>query len=114
MASSTPESATFIERAQTFLSENKRAVLLGTAAALAVGGVAYYAITSSRPHGQTDVEKVIRKEKKKSSKSHKKKKTVKDPDGPILEERKRPQATVEEEDALGKSRFFVRCATWNN
>ncbi|GLB42705.1 putative tetratricopeptide repeat [Lyophyllum shimeji] len=104
MASSTPEpaTATLLERAQTFLSENKRAVLLGTAAALAVGGVAYYAATSSRPRGAGDVEKGARKEKKekKSGKGGKKKKTVKDVDGPILEERERPKAKVEEEDAL--------------
>ncbi|KAF8057562.1 ADP/ATP carrier receptor [Lyophyllum atratum] len=101
MASSTPETTTLFERAQTFVSENKRAVLLGTAAVLAVGGVAYYAATSSRPQGLGDVEKGGRKEKKnkKSSKGSKKKKTVKDADGPILEERERPKAHVED-DAL--------------
>ncbi|RDB21749.1 Mitochondrial import receptor subunit tom70 [Hypsizygus marmoreus] len=81
--------ATLIERVQHFVSDHKRAVLIGTAAAVvAVGGVAYYASTSSRPKGRgTDVEKAAKKDKKKSSKSGKKKKSVKDVDGPILEER---------------------------
>ncbi|KAF5376495.1 hypothetical protein D9615_008664 [Tricholomella constricta] len=99
MASASPDSTTLIERAQSFLSEHKRAVLLGTAAALAVGGVAYYAATSSRPRGQTDVEKAPRKDKKKGGKG-KKKKSVKDADGPVLEEREQPKAKVEDDDAL--------------
>lgn len=88
MASS--ESTTgFAQRVQDFVSENKRAVLIGTAAAvIAAGGVAYYASTSSRPRSDGDVEKAERKERKKSSKAGKKGKTVKDADGPILEERK--------------------------
>lgn len=91
MASS-ESTATFLERAQVFVSENKRAVIIGTAAAaLAVGGVAYYASTSSRSRGQSDIEKAAKKDKKKSSKGGKKKKTVKDADGPILEERERPE-----------------------
>ncbi|KAG5636022.1 hypothetical protein H0H81_009373 [Sphagnurus paluster] len=100
MASSTPEPATLLERAQSFLSENKRAVLLGTAAALAVGGVAYYAATSSRPRSELDdAEKGPKKDKKKGGKG-KKKKTVKDTEGPILEERERPKPNVEDADAL--------------
>ncbi|KAG6907504.1 hypothetical protein DXG01_008648 [Tephrocybe rancida] len=93
-----PEPSTFIDRAQSFLSENKRVILVGTAAALAVGGVAYYASTSSRPRAQPDVEKGTRKDKKKSSKGGKKKKSVKDADGPILEEIVPPKPTVESED----------------
>lgn len=104
--SSTTESsaATLVERVQNFVSENKQAILIGTAAAaIAVGGVAYYASSSSRP-STTDLEKGDKKEKKKDSKSSKKKKkTVNDSDGPILEERK-PKVKVEDED--GEPWFF--------
>ncbi|KAF9467556.1 ADP/ATP carrier receptor [Collybia nuda] len=87
-----------VERVQSFVSENKRAVIIGAAAAaIAVGGVAYYASTSSRPRSQGDIEKAARKDKKKSSKGGKKKKSVKDTDGPILEERKPPAAKPEGE-----------------
>jgi mitochondrial import receptor subunit TOM70 len=80
-------SSTLIERVQGFVSENKRAVIIGTAAAvLAVGGVAYYASTSRGPGA--DLEKGKGKGSKKggSSSGSKKRKTVKDDDGPILEE----------------------------
>ncbi|KAG6823219.1 hypothetical protein H0H87_001565, partial [Tephrocybe sp. NHM501043] len=93
MASSEP-SSTFIDRAQSFLSENKRVILIGTAAAIAVGGAAYYAASTSRPRAQPDVEKAPRKDKKKGGKGSKKKKTVKDADGPILEEIVPPAPTV--------------------
>jgi mitochondrial import receptor subunit TOM70 len=100
MASS-DSSASLIERVQSFVSENKRAIIIGTAAAaIAVGGVAYYASTSSRPAGRRDLEKGTKKDKKKSSKGGKKKKSVKDPNGPILEERERPSAKVEDEGEL--------------
>ncbi|TFK94478.1 ADP/ATP carrier receptor [Polyporus arcularius HHB13444] len=83
-----------VDRVQNFVSENKHAVLLGTAAALvAIGGVAYYASSSRGPGG--DVE---RGEGKKDKKKSKKRKTVKDDDGPLLEERKPKSAAVEEED----------------
>lgn len=85
MASSESQT-TFVDRVQDFVSENKRAILIGAAAVVAVGGVAYYASTS-KPRGPVDLEKADKKEKKKSSKGNKKKKTVKDADGPILEER---------------------------
>ncbi|KAL1674312.1 hypothetical protein EV122DRAFT_269598 [Schizophyllum commune] len=89
--SSSETSAGFLEKAQTFVAENKRAVLIGSAAAaLAVGGALYFASTS-RP-GAHDVEKGAKKAKK----GGKKRKTVKDKDGPILEERK-PKAAPEEE-----------------
>lgn len=90
-----------VERVQDFVSENKCAIIIGTAAlALAAGGAAaYYASTSSRPRGPGDVEKAEKREKKKASHgkgSHgKKKKGVKDQDGPILEERV-PPPKVEE------------------
>ncbi|KAG6852886.1 hypothetical protein C0991_008371 [Blastosporella zonata] len=96
MASS--PSSTFIDRAQSLVLNNKRVILVGTAAALAVGGVAYYASTSSRQRAPPDVEKGVKKEKKKGSKHSKKKKTVKDADGPILEEivPPKPKADVTE------------------
>ncbi|KAJ3566202.1 hypothetical protein NP233_g7147 [Leucocoprinus birnbaumii] len=84
-------SPSFIERAQDFVAENKRAILIGTAAAVvAVGGVAYYASTSRQRTVKDDLEKGEKKEKKKSKK---KKGTAKDAQGPILEERK---TTVQE------------------
>jgi import receptor subunit TOM70 len=97
MASS-DSSASIFERVQGFVSENKRAILIGTAAAaIAVGGVAYYASTSSKPGGFGDLEKGKKKDKKKSHKGGKKKKmTVKDPNGPILEEQKPPSGKVED------------------
>ncbi|KAE9394939.1 mitochondrial outer membrane translocase receptor TOM70 [Gymnopus androsaceus JB14] len=95
MSSSESSAATLVERVQNFVSENKQAILIGTAAAaIAVGGVAYYASTSSS--GSTDLEKGEKKDRKK-----KKKKTVNDTDGPILEERK-PKVQVEDEDDLAK------------
>ncbi|KAG2136574.1 ADP/ATP carrier receptor [Suillus bovinus] len=90
----TTSSTSYFERIQDFVAENKKAVVIGTAAAaLAVGGVIYYASTSRGPGG--DLEKGKMRDKKKSSK---KRKTVNDPDGPLLEEIK-PKVT-EEEDAL--------------
>lgn len=88
-------STTFVDRVQGFVSENKRAILIGTAAAaIAIGGAAYYASTSrTTARGSGDPEKGEKKpkeSKKKSSKGSKKRKTVKDPDGPILEERESP------------------------
>lgn len=81
MSSSTSSTSSgIVERVQTFVSENKKTVLIGSAvAAVAVGGAVYYASTSSGQGGD-------KKDKKRSS--GKKKKTVKDKDGPILEERK--------------------------
>ncbi|KAI9058970.1 ADP/ATP carrier receptor [Trametes sanguinea] len=94
--SSSTSSQGVVDRVQNFVSEHKHAVLIGTAAALvAIGGVAYYASSSSSgPRG--DVEKG---EGKKDKKKSKKRKTVKDEDGPILEERKPKAAAVEEEIA---------------
>lgn len=88
---SSTESTSLVQRCSDFVSENKRAVILGTAAvAIAAGGAAYYASTSRRPGaGDGDVEKGDRKskDKKKGSKSSRKRKTVNDKDGPLLEER---------------------------
>ncbi|KAI0739404.1 ADP/ATP carrier receptor [Daedaleopsis nitida] len=92
--SSSTSSQGVVDRVQNFISENKHAILIGTAAALvAVGGVAYYASSSRGPGG--DVEKG---EGKKDKKKSKKRKTVKDEDGPILEERNPKPAVVEEEE----------------
>lgn len=89
--------AGWLERVHDFVSENKRAILIGTAAAaIAFGGVAYYASTSSRLGGPGDGD-IEKGRKKKSNKGGKKKKSVKDPHGPILEERERPAAKVEDE-----------------
>jgi len=87
------ETTTLFERAQGFVSEHKRAILIGAAAVVAVGGVAYYASTSARPRGEPDLEKAGKK--KKSSKGGKKKKTVNDADGPILEEKVPPRVDEE-------------------
>lgn len=91
--SSSTSSQGVVDRVQHFVSEHKHAVLIGTAAALvAIGGAAYYA-SSSGSGSRGDVEKG---EGKKDRKKSKKKKTVKDEDGPILEERKPKAAVVEE------------------
>jgi import receptor subunit TOM70 len=93
MAEPQQPSQTLLDRLQDFVSENKRALILGTAAAaLAVGGAAYYASTS-RTHDD-DAEKGTRrakdadKDKRRSTKDKKKRKGVKDKDGFILEEKK--------------------------
>ena len=80
-----------IERVESFVSENKRAILLGTAALAALAGVAYYASTSRAAPGG-DVEKGIRKDKKKS----KKRKGKDQADSPILKEKSQPKAEDEE------------------
>jgi import receptor subunit TOM70 len=88
---STTSSTSYFERIQDFVAENKKAVLIGSAAAaLAVGGVVYYASTSRGPGG--DLEKGKTRDKKKSSK---KRKTVNDADGPLLEEIKPKVVEVE-------------------
>ncbi|CCL98887.1 uncharacterized protein FIBRA_00894 [Fibroporia radiculosa] len=95
MSSSTSQGV--VERVQSFVSENKRAVLIGAAAAVvAIGGVAYYASTSRGPGGGDAEKGEYKKDKKKGSKSSKKRKTVKDADGPILEERSPRVADVAE------------------
>ena len=95
--SSSSTSQGVVERVQSFVSENRRAVLIGAAAAVvAIGGVAYYASTSRGPGASGDAEAGERKKDKKKSK---KRKTVKDKDGPILEERA-PKTAVSEEGEL--------------
>ncbi|KAJ7485131.1 hypothetical protein B0H11DRAFT_2018236 [Mycena galericulata] len=72
-----------VDRVQSFVAEHKTAILLGTGVAVALGGAAYYASTSAASDADRD-----RKDRKKGTKPPKKRKSVKDPDGPILEERK--------------------------
>ncbi|TFY77935.1 hypothetical protein EWM64_g6076 [Hericium alpestre] len=92
---------TVLDRLQSFVSEHKRGLLIGTAAAvLAAGGVAYY-VSSSRggpDGGPSDEESVRGGEKKKDKKKRKHKKTLKDKEGPLLEEVKPKAASVSEEE----------------
>jgi hypothetical protein len=81
------ESTSLVQRCSDFVSEHKKAVIIGTAAvAIVAGGAAYYASTSRTSGGDSNSERKSR-DKKKSGKSSKKRKTVNDKDGPILEER---------------------------
>ena len=82
MASDAPSGV--VDRVSSFISENKKVVLVGAALTVAAVGAGVYFASSSRGGGEPDAEKADRKKKK--SKSSKKKKTVKDADGPILEE----------------------------
>lgn len=91
------ENASVLERLQGFVAENKRAILIGTAAVLlAVGGVAayqYHVASSSagasgsrrRTRRGGDAEKGEGEPGGDGKKRKSKKKTVKDKDGPILE-----------------------------
>ncbi|KAJ7302106.1 hypothetical protein DFH08DRAFT_94254 [Mycena albidolilacea] len=89
MASET--SPGIVDRVQRFVEEHKTAVLIGTGVAVALGGAAYYASTSGSD----------RDKKKKSPKPPKKRKSVKDADGPILEERKpKAEQVPDEEEAV--------------
>lgn len=95
-------SPSLLERAQDFVSEHRRAVLIATAAAVvAVGGVAYYASTSRQPTRRTDLEKGEKKDRKKG----RKKTSPKPSQGPILEERK-PKAQAERMSALSTLTLF--------
>ncbi|KAF8495915.1 mitochondrial outer membrane translocase receptor TOM70 [Russula emetica] len=88
---------TVLDRISSFISENKRGVVIGAAAAaVAVGGVAYY-VASSRAGLVSGDEESLRGAKKKEKKKRKHRKTAKDKDGPILEEKK-PKATEESDD----------------
>ncbi|KAJ7079367.1 hypothetical protein C8R43DRAFT_1053150 [Mycena crocata] len=87
----TETSPGIVDRVQSFVAEHKTAILIGTGVAVALGGAAYYASTSA---GDADRD---RKDRKKGSKPPKKRKSVKDPDGPILEERKPKVEETDEE-----------------
>jgi len=99
------ESTSLVQRCTDFVSEHKKAVIIGTAAvAIAAGGAAYYA-SSSRPPGAGDNNGERKsRDKKRSGKSSKKRKTVNDKDGPIIEER---SPKVVEEQGKQKSCFFL-------
>jgi hypothetical protein len=86
-----------VERVQTFVSDNRRAVLLGAAAAVAVGGVAVYAASSSRSQARAQADK------------KKKRKSQGRADGPLLEERT-PKPAAEEEGTSRRHR--MRRARW--
>lgn len=95
---SSSDDAGFIDRIQNFVSDNKRGVIIGAAAAaVAVGGVAYYVASSRGGADSGDEESLKSGEKKSKKKSKKSRKTVKDKDGPILEERKPKVVDVSEE-----------------
>ncbi|ETW76674.1 mitochondrial outer membrane translocase receptor, subunit TOM70 [Heterobasidion irregulare TC 32-1] len=86
-----------LDRLQSFVSENRRGVLIAAAAAaavIAIGGVAYY----NGAAGGDDEESLKSDKKKDKKKQKKQKKSVKDKDGPILEERK-PKGTEVSDDA---------------
>jgi len=63
MSNSDSSAQGFVDRVQSFVTENKRAILIGTALAVAAGGVALYASASSSPEAPRD-----KKDKKKSGK----------------------------------------------
>lgn len=86
-----------VDRVSSFVSENKRGIVIGVAAAaVAVGGVAYY-VASSRGGGGAGDEENLKSGKKKDKKKKKHKKPVKDQDGPIIEESK-PKVDEESDD----------------
>jgi import receptor subunit TOM70 len=89
---------TLVERVSSFISENKRGIVIGVAAAaVAVGGVAYYVASSRRDGGARD-EESLWSGKKRDKKKKRPSKTVKDHDGPILEERKAKGPEAEDDD----------------
>lgn len=77
-------STELFSRVQNFFSENKKVILIGTAAAAIGIAGAYYVSTTTRLPLEDDLEKAASKKKGKG----KKRKSVKDRDSPILEERK--------------------------
>ncbi|KZV98929.1 ADP/ATP carrier receptor [Exidia glandulosa HHB12029] len=92
-----------VDRVTSFVADNKRAIVAGAAAAVAVGGVGYYLYTHRGPGGPSSSPKDVERNDaapdeqagtpaKKKSKG-KKRKTTKEKDGPILEERK-PKSTA--------------------
>ena len=96
-----------MERLQDFVSENKRGILIGTVAALlAVGGIVAYqshvAASGRRRSRRGSLEKGEGEEGKKKKSGGKKKKTVKDSDGPIIEEREKDPVKP-----AGEPRFFI-------
>lgn len=78
MSNPDPSAHGFVDRVQSFITENKRAILIGTALAVAVGGAALYASASTSP--KASGERRDKKKKPGKPKSH----DVES--GPIIEE----------------------------
>ena len=91
MSNSDSSAQGFADRVQSFVTENKRAILIGIALAVAAGGVVLYASASSSPKASRD-----KKDKKKSGKS----KSRDAESSPVIEE-------VPVEDQPSKSLSFV-------
>lgn len=91
MSNSDSSAQGFVDRVQSFVTENKRAIIIGTALAVAAGGVALYASTSSSPNVSRD-----KKDRKKSGKP--KSRDVEA--GPIIEE-------ISAEDQPSESLLFM-------
>jgi import receptor subunit TOM70 len=108
MASPTDTSEGLLQRVESFVSDNRKAIIAGAAFVFAAGGVGYYLYASRNATKPThDLEKAPEGKKKKKSK----KKKVGADDGPILEERKpksKPSATASEA-ASGKGRLRRPC-----
>ena len=77
MSNSDSSAQGFVDRVQSFVTENKRAIIIGTALAVAAGGVALYASTSSSSNVSRD-----KKDRKKSGKP----KSRDIETGPVIEE----------------------------
>lgn len=60
MSNTDSQTQGFVDRVQSFVTENRRAILVGAALAVAAGGVALYASASSSPKASGD-----RKDRKK-------------------------------------------------
>ncbi|KAL4066371.1 hypothetical protein V8B97DRAFT_2066284 [Scleroderma yunnanense] len=75
----------YLDRIQDFVSENRRAILVCTAAAAVALTAAYY-VSSSSSRGPGSPDKSKSKDRKKEKSPSKKKRSVNDPDGPVLEE----------------------------
>ena len=107
MSNSDSTTQSLVGRVQSFISENKRVVILGTAAvAIAAGGVAYYASTSKSRPKPDDSDR--RKDKKKS----KKRKTGSDSETPILEEVPKPVVEGDDPGELHLSLRHTSLSLW--
>lgn len=83
--SASTTSASVLERAQTFVSEHKRVLLVGAAVVVAAGGIAYYAASSSTPPPSEDGD--VESGRKKKRRANRRKKAGNDGDrGPLIEE----------------------------
>ncbi|KAF8551079.1 ADP ATP carrier receptor [Imleria badia] len=88
--------SSYLDRIHDFVSENRRALIVATAAALLAAGAVYYA-SSTRPSPG----------KGKSKDRKPKKKTANDPDGPIIEEIKPKVEDVDENPPLSPEQIAV-------